>query len=109
MIHRKNLRQKKFRVMGSKKVLAEGTFYREIILLDISSLMNFTIRSISKAFYFARDAKWILSRITVSTMRLSSAEVANFALIVVYLIAERTRQYADKSVEKAIKKKSKKG
>lgn len=31
--------------MDSKKVLAEGTFYRKIILLDISSAMNFTIRS----------------------------------------------------------------
>lgn len=37
-------------------------------------------------------------------MRLSSAKVGNFALIVVYLIAQRTRQYADKNVERAIKK-----
>lgn len=37
-------------------------------------------------------------------MRLSFAKVGNFALIVVYLIAQRTRQYADKNVERAIKK-----
>lgn len=92
--------------MDSKKVLAEGTFYRKIILLDISSAMNFTIRStfISKetrngSFHGSTSSEY-------NAAFLCKGQVTSL-LIVVYLIEQDNtpiRVWRERE-----KKKSKKG